>query len=279
VEKRQSCVDWLRSDTARAMKAFGRFVRQLLAHPLTRGIDLDDPRTTALRRQIIETKPFLRRIYHEWYEALVKDLPVGDGRVLELGSGAGFLRQFLPEVITTELFTCPGIDVVMSALQMGLADGSLRAIVMTDVFHHLPDVRQFLREAARTIRPGGVIAMIEPWRSTWSHFVYTKLHHEPFRPHAAKWEFPTTGPLSGANQALAWVVFQRDRGILEREFPQWRVEKVEPFMPVRYLLSGGVSMRSLAPTWSYGAIRGMENLLGSKLAMFCHILLRRRENV
>jgi SAM-dependent methyltransferase len=261
------------------MKAVGRFVRQLLAHPLTRGIDLDDPRTTALRRQIIETKPFLRRIYHEWYATLVSDLPVGEGRVLELGSGAGFLQQFLPELITTELFVCPGIDVVMSALQMGLADRSLRAIVMTDVFHHLPDVRQFLREASRTVRSGGVIAMIEPWRSTWSNFVYTKLHHEPFRPFAPEWAFPTTGPLSGANQALAWVVFQRDRAILEREFPQWHVEKVEPFMPVRYLLSGGVSMRPLAPPFSYGAIRGMENLLGSKLAMFCHILLRRRENV
>ena len=118
-------------------------LRNVLSHPLTRGIDLDDPRTTALRREIIQSKPFLRKIYHEWYELLARDLPVGEGRVLELGSGAGFLPQILPEVITSEFFVCPGIDVVLDGLRMPLADQSLRAIVMTDVFHHLPDVRQF----------------------------------------------------------------------------------------------------------------------------------------
>src|SRR5688572_20807566 len=185
-----------------AMLAVGRMLRNLLSHPLTRGIDLDDPRTTALRREIIQAKPFLRRIYHEWYSMLAKDLPVGEGRVLELGSGAGFLPEVVAETITSEVFVCPGIDVVLDGLRMPLADASLRAVVMTNVFHHLPDVRRFLREATRTVRAGGVVAMIEPWNSTWSNFIYTRLHHEPFHPDAAQWEFDPTGPLSGANEAL-----------------------------------------------------------------------------
>ena len=48
-------------------------------------------------RQIIEEKPFLRRIYHEWYATLAADIPAGEGRVLELGSGAGFFRDVVPE--------------------------------------------------------------------------------------------------------------------------------------------------------------------------------------
>src|SRR5947207_5960324 len=109
----------------------GSLLRRVLAHPLTRGADLDDPSTTALRRQIIQSKPFLRKIYDEWYGLLAGDLPGGAGRVLELGSGAGHLRQFVPDAITSEIFMCPGIDVVLDGQRMPLADGSLRAIVMT----------------------------------------------------------------------------------------------------------------------------------------------------
>jgi SAM-dependent methyltransferase len=257
------------------MKGVGSILRNLLAHPLTRGIDLDDPRTTALRREIIQNKPFLRQIYHEWYAMLTKDLPAGEGRVLELGSGAGFLKQIVPDAITSEIFLCPGVDVVLDGLRMPLTDDSLRAILMTDVFHHLPDARRFLREATRTVRSGGVVAMIEPWVSAWSKFVYTRLHHEPFCPDTRDWSFPATGPLSGANGALPWIVFQRDRAVFEREFPQWRIETVKPFMPLRYLVSGGVSMRALVPSFSYGAIRALERVAGSKLAMFCHVVLRR----
>lgn len=253
----------------------GSFLRNLLAHPLTRGVDLDDPRTTALRRDIVRSKPFLRRIYEEWYATLAADLPPGAGRVLELGSGAGFFDDLVPETITSEIFMTPGIEVVLDGLRMPLADRSLRAIVMTDVLHHLPDVRLFFREATRCVRPGGVVAMIEPWVSGWSKVIYTRLHHEPFRPDADDWAFPTTGPLSGANGALPWIVFQRDRAVFEREFRQWRIELVRPMMPLRYLVSGGVSMRSLVPPLAFSPLRAMERAIGSTAAMFAHIVLRR----
>jgi hypothetical protein len=57
-----------------------------LAHPLTRGMDIDDPRTTQLRKEIIRSKPFLRSIYQEWYRDIVAALPSGNDPVLELGS-------------------------------------------------------------------------------------------------------------------------------------------------------------------------------------------------
>jgi SAM-dependent methyltransferase len=257
----------------------GSLLRNFLAHPLTRGRDLDDPNTTALRREIIRDKPFLRRIYDEWYRTIADSLPKDvPGKVLELGSGAGYLPEFVPDVITSEIFSCPGIDVVLDAQNMALPDASLKGVVMTDVLHHLPNVRKFFAEATRTVRPGGVIVMIEPWVSGWSKIIYTKLHHEPFRPDADTWDFPNTGPLSGANGALPWIVFQRDRAVFEREFPQWEVQRVRPFMPLRYLVSGGVSMRSLVPSFAFGPIKWAEGLLGGSAAMFVHIVLRRRDD-
>lgn len=255
-------------------------VKSWLAEPLTRGLDLDDPRTTELRRGILQQKPALRRIYEDWYTRLAAAVPGGAGAVLELGSGAGFCKEYIPGLITSDVFECPGVDRVVDAQHMAFDSGSLRAIVMIDVLHHVPQVRRFFAEAARCIRPGGTVAMIEPWITSWSRFVYGNLHHEPFAPEAAAWEFPSTGPLSGANGALPWIVFQRDRARFEREFPAWRVQLVEPMMPIRYLLSGGMSVRSLVPAWTFGFWRRAERVFRpwmGHLAMFALVVLSRTD--
>lgn len=115
--------------------------------------------------------------------------------------------------------------------------------------------------------------MLEPWRTPWSEWVYSNLHPEPFQPDSG-WETPSTGPLSGANGALPWIVFERDRAIFEAQFPQWRIVGIELMMPFSYLLSGGVSMRSLIPGWMYGPVRSLEKRLTQKRwAMFALIEL------
>lgn len=255
-------------------------MKRWLAHPLTRGLDVDDPRTTQLRRQVIQTKGFLRQIYQEWYTSIAAALPGGPGAVLELGSGAGFLSDYIPALISSELFYCPGVRLVADGQQLPFATGALRGIVMTDVLHHLPQPRRFFAEAARGVCPGGVLVLIEPWATPWSSWVYRHLHHEPFRPDATEWEFPSTGPLSGANGALPYILFERDRGQFEREFPLWRLERLNLLMPFRYLVSGGVSLRSLMPGWSFALWRGLETALQPwmpSLAMFAQVILRRVE--
>lgn len=252
-------------------------LRTLLAHPLSRGLDIDAPETTALRAQIIRGKPFLRRLYQEWYRRLAAALPPAAGPadgVLELGSGAGFIKEFIPETITSDLLPLPGVDRVVDARDLPFPAGSLRAILMTNVLHHVPCVEEFLRSAATCVRPGGILGMIEPWPTPWSRFVYRYLHHEPFEPGAAEWTFATSGPLSGANGALPWMVFERDRARLEREFPQWRVESIRRIMPLAFLLAGGVSMRSLLPGWSYPLVRAAEAPF-PWLGMFAQITVRR----
>lgn len=247
-------------------------VNRLLAHPLTYGLSVDDPRTTLLRRQIILSKSFLKAIYSEWYQRIADALPRKD-TVLELGAGAGFFQEFIPQIITSEVFEVPGIDLIADACALPLPDRSLDAIVMTDVFHHIPNVSRFLSEATRCICPGGRIVMVEPWRTPWSEWVYSNLHPEPFGPECG-WEIPSTGPLSGANGALPWIVFERDRAIFEAQFPEWRIVGIEPMMPFSYLLSGGVSMRSLTPGYMYRLVRAFEKgFKQQRWAMFALIEL------
>jgi hypothetical protein len=50
-------------------------MKSWLAYPLTRGLDIDDPKTTELRSEIIGKKKFLRKIYEEWYLIIASSLP------------------------------------------------------------------------------------------------------------------------------------------------------------------------------------------------------------
>jgi SAM-dependent methyltransferase len=246
----------------------------LLGYPQTRGLSVDDPRTTLLRRDIIQNKDFLRALYCEWYGLLIDALPKKED-ILELGSGAGFFNQLLPNVITSEVFDIPDVSLIADACDLPLPNQSLDAIVMTDVFHHIPDVSRFFVEATRCVRPGGKIVMIEPWRTPWSEWVYIRLHSEPFLPESG-WEIPSTGPLSGANGALPWIVFQRDKAVFEALHPLWHIKNIAPLMPFSYILSGGISMRSLVPGWMYRPVRVLERALFQKRwAMFALIELER----
>jgi SAM-dependent methyltransferase len=256
----------------------GALLRRIFAHPLTASLDLDDPATTELRKQIISSKPFLKAIYDEWYGMLLRALPAGEGEVLELGSGAGYCAEVIPGLITSEVFPCRNIKVVLDAQRLPFDARSLRAIVMTNVLHHIPDATRFFTEAVRCLRPGGKIVMIEPWVTWWSRIVYQHLHHEPFDPDATNWSFPTQGPLSGANGALPWILLVRDRSKFETNFPQLAIEQIRPFLPLRYLVSGGVGMRSLMPGFMHSPWAALENMLEpqmSRLGMFAFVSLHR----
>jgi len=253
-------------------------LRTWLVHPLLRGVDIHDPHVTDLRGEIIRSNPFVWRIYQEWYTGLSSAIPKGPGEVLELGSGAGFLKEFIPGLITSEVFYSSSVQAILNGNAIPFLANSLRGIVMSDVLHHVPQPRQFFAEAARCIRPGGVLTVLEPWMTPWSLFVYRRLHHEPIHPEATDWEFPSIGPLSGANIALPWIIFERDQDQFEKEFPCWKIEAIRLLMPFRYLVSGGVSLRPLAPIWTYPLWAGLERSFRpwlDKWAMFAQITLRR----
>jgi SAM-dependent methyltransferase len=254
-------------------------LKRLVAHPATRDLSIDDPRTTARRRGIIQQNKFLWRVYDEWYRSLASHIPEGPGAVLELGSGAGFLHKYVPGLIASEVFECPDAHIVLDARCLPFSSGSLKAIAMVDVMHHIPENRAFLREALRCLRPGGKLVMIEPWVSTWSRPIYTRLHHEPFEPDALDWTFPESGPLSGANGALPWIIFERDRKRFEVEFRELEIKRVQPIMPFRYLVSGGVSMRQLMPSATFSLWRKLEAwfcIWPQHWSMFALIELSRR---
>ena len=188
------------------------------------------------------------------------------------------MKDYILNLITSDLFSIPGVDMVIDAQGIDISDASLDGIAMTDVLHHIPDCNLFFSEASRVIRPGGKLVMIEPWNTTWSKWVYLHLHHEQFEPSAEDWIIESSGPLSGANGALPWIIFNRDRKIFTDKYPKLKILNIKPIMPISYLLSGGISMRSFLPGGVYKPVRYLEKRLKeSSWAMFAVIALSRQK--
>ena len=223
---------------------------------------MDAPATTNARRKVIADKPFLKKIYQDWYRRIMKGLSFGESdKVLEIGSGAGFIKEQYPAIITSDIMPLDQCDKVVAAEELPFADRELSAIVMVDVFHHIPEVEKFLSEAQRVLKPGGKIKMLEPANTWFGRLIYSGWHHEPFDSETSSWSFPSTGPLSGANIALPWIVFQRDKDIFHNKYPELRIGKISYHTPFLYILSGGFSYKSLLPGWAFGVAMFIETLL------------------
>ncbi|MBL0342950.1 MAG: class I SAM-dependent methyltransferase [Bacteroidetes bacterium] len=182
-------------------------------------IEIDSIERSLEHRKIIEKKTFLNSLYIEWYTKIKKISNYNEyGNFLELGSGAGFIKKIMPNVVTSDVINISGLDKIIFANNIPFENKSLDAIIMVDVFHHIPNVREFLNEADRVLKTDGVIVMSEPWNSIFGRFIYTFFHHEPFKVNSV-WELANQGPLSSANGALPWIVFDRDKVIFEKNSP------------------------------------------------------------
>jgi SAM-dependent methyltransferase len=242
--------------------------------------DLDSAERTRQHREIILSKPFLKNLYREWYRVFTDAIPrLPEGKLIELGSGGGFLKEINPAIICTDVLELKTTDMTFSALEMPFSAEEISGIFMVDTFHHIPDAEKFLKEAYRVLKKGGEIIMTEPANSTWGRFIYKNFHHEPFET-GGGWTIASSGPLSGANGALPWIVFERDRQLFSERFPGFTITETKYHTPFRYLLSGGVSFKQLVPGFSFSFFSGLEKLLtglSKEISMFVTIKIVKSE--
>lgn len=221
-----------------------KFLQQFLLPEQQLINDLNNVETALLHQKIIEKNPFLKKLYYDFYQHFLKEINKNPaGKYLEIGSGGGFLKQLCSNIITSDVIQLPGLDIYINATSLPFKNNSLDGIFMIDTFHHIPDVKKFLAEASRCLKPYSNMIMTEPANTLFSRFIYQNFHHEPFNPNSEEWTFPSDGPMSSSNQALPWIVFKRDQELFFKKFPQLKLVSYKNHTPLRYLLSGGLTLK------------------------------------
>lgn len=214
------------------------------------------------RRAAWRAKPLLRTIYARFYATLGARL--NPGTTLELGSGIGQIREFLPECTTSDVFPSTGIDQVESAYALSCADRSLHNLILLDVWHHLQFPGAALREFHRVLARGGRVVMLEPAMGLFPRVVYRLFHHEPlgFR-QQIQWEPAVAEDLRHltyfAAQSRAWRVFVRGEG--SGHLHGWRVAECAAWSDLAYLASGGFSRHALYPSFWLPQIEALDRML------------------
>ena len=184
-------------------------------------------------------------IYKEWYELISKSLSEIDGINIELGCGASFIDQINKSIKKTDVFLNSNTDFKLNAMDIGKKfENKISNLILVNVFHHINDPELFLKSAEKSLLIGGRIIMIEPSNNYWSRFVYKLIGHEPFNTRQIEWNFESKDPLLDSNQALSWIIFERDYEKFKNLFPMFSLIQKKNLMPFSYLLSGGHSFNT-----------------------------------
>jgi SAM-dependent methyltransferase len=249
-----------------------------------------------------ERNPALRLLYARWYGRIAELLEgAPPGQRVELGSGAGFSAEFIPGLLLTDLVGAPWHHREIGADQLPFAAGELAALVLFDVLHHLASPAQFFAEAERALAPGGLVVICDPYISPLSYPVYKLLHEEPVDLSARVLDLPPPDAANArdgartqaqpgkrarakdpfdSNQAIATLLFGRQRADFERRHPGLELISLEKMAGPCYVASGGFSHPPLLPMWIWRKLEAVERrlprVLLDRLAFRLLAVLRKR---
>jgi SAM-dependent methyltransferase len=189
----------------------------------------------------------LRLLYERWYGRVRAALPA-QGPWVELGSGPGLARELVPGLVLTDLVAAPWHDRQVDAQSLPFDDGSVGALVLFDVLHHLPAPGRFFAEATRVLRPGGRVIACEPYVSPLSYPIYRFFHEEGLVMSADPWaESPDRLDPFESNQSGPTRIFAGGARDLLRRFPAFRLVRFERLAGLAYPASGGFARQPLLP--------------------------------
>jgi Methyltransferase domain len=243
------------------------------------------PNSMSIEQHLIEMRsneaawrqrPLLRKVYGHFYELIFRALAPIPGPIVELGSGIGAVKEFIPTCITTDIFPNPWLDQQENAYALTFADSSLSSLILLDVFHHLVYPGTALEEFYRVLCAHGRVIILEPAMSLLGKLIYGLFHHEPLglaKP--ISWFAPDgvdpkeTGYYAAQANASRVFLGKEFKGALS----SWDIPVLESLTDIAYAASGGFSKPQFYPSSLLPVIRAFEKVLALWPDLFATRLL------
>jgi len=238
----------------------------LLRDPLLENVDVDSGDRFVAHGKMLARKRMMREVFtefHHTFHDLDEEFFSAQGLKIELGAGIAPIRNTYPDVLATDIVDGQHLDRTLNAEEMDLSDNSVRVIYGQNCFHHFPHPDRFFSELERVLNPGGGAILLEPYYGLFATFLFKRLFkEETFDKDFPSWDVPADGPASGANQALSYMVFKRDKALFERKHPDLKIVHQELCRNhFKYLLSGGLNFKQLLPDFMSPLIDVSQTLL------------------
>ena len=237
----------------------------------------NDRAATLRNRARLGTNKNLLFWYRELYRDQFKDLPDPAAlSILEIGSGTSPLKQFLSNVVTSDVLDLDYLDLVFDCHEIdklnAVKDNSLDVITLTNVLHHLKNPIAFLNRAASKLKSGGKVIATEPFFSVLSTVIFKYLHHEAVDLRISEPELgDVQGPLASANIALPWLIFCQNAEWLQRLNDNFDLTtfSARPFSALSYMVTGGISHRLPVPRFLYRMLFPLDLALSRRFPRAC----------
>ena len=228
--------------------------------PITYDLDLLESSQAKWRRSA-----GLRTVYGSIFAGISSRMV--DGPALELGSGIGNIKSFIPEVVTSDLIKTGHVDIACSAYDIRPPEsGQWANIIAVDMLHHLCRPMDFFHSAAGVLRDDGRIILVEPAATAFGRAFYTLFHAEPIQPSCIQPPFemaPDNEDGEYANMGMGISLFRLKAADCNRRLAALGLETVEVAYRdlLAYPLSGGYSGPQMAPAFLLRRLLAVERFL------------------
>jgi SAM-dependent methyltransferase len=229
------------------------------------------------KRRLWRQKHLLRAVYAQFYAEMARRVNYSiEGIIVEVGSGSGNLKAYIPRCVSTDIFPSPWLDRRENAYHLSFESGTVSNLLLIDVFHHLQYPGTALREFARVLTPSGRVILLEPAMGLLGRFVFGCFHSEPLGLAAAiQWEAPPGFSYRDcpyyAAQGNASRVF--GASAFDAELKMWRTIEQSYYTGIAYLASGGFTGPQLYPAALLRILTWVDSWLSKVPALASRMLI------
>jgi len=185
--------------------------------------------------------------------------------VIEIGSGAGIGQEFIrnKNLKLTDVQKYDWIDLEVDALNPPFEDGTIDAIIASNMIHHLARPVIFFQQMSRILKPNGLLIIHEVNNSVLMRFLLWVMRHEGWSYDEDVFDIKTISndpddPWS-ANCAVPYLLF-KDPSKFEGHFKEFKVLRNELCEGFIFPLSGGVTAKTRMIQLPFPLLKAVEKI-------------------